>query len=233
MKLGYWGIQGLAQPIRYLLKAQKIEHEEQTYMDPTQWFAQDKPAMLAKGETSFPNLPYLVTDSGLTITQSSAIMAYLARQPAAKDLNPANYSEQETIQIDVVNGVLTDFWSKWMAQMFNKEGYEASKKKFHDEILAILQGLDQHLAKHKFSVGEKISWVDFKLYHYLNISRRYSGEYQKLENLTRFLADLEKDAGGNFAAYVEESNKSLLYAVPGLLAWGCCPPSAMEAEKFE
>jgi glutathione S-transferase len=42
LTLGYWGIRGRAQPVRYLLEFLGLPYEEKRYTDPAQWFGVDK-----------------------------------------------------------------------------------------------------------------------------------------------------------------------------------------------
>ena len=53
--LGYWGIRGRAQPLRFALAYTGLPWEDKTYTAPDQWFAHDKPAL----KSAFPNIPYL------------------------------------------------------------------------------------------------------------------------------------------------------------------------------
>ena len=53
--LGYWGIRGRGQPLRFALAYTGLPWEDKVYTVRDQWFAQDKPAL----KTPFPNIPYL------------------------------------------------------------------------------------------------------------------------------------------------------------------------------
>jgi hypothetical protein len=79
IKLGYWKIRGLAQPIRYLL-----EYIEHPYED-VHYEQGDAPEFSIESWTSvkndlglhFPNMPYMI-DGATTLTDTVAIMIYLA-----------------------------------------------------------------------------------------------------------------------------------------------------------
>ena len=67
-KFGYWGLQGLGQPVRMLLAHQGVDHEDTVYTmeGSATWFEDHKLNM----GLDFPNLPYYV-DGDLKLTQSN------------------------------------------------------------------------------------------------------------------------------------------------------------------
>lgn len=70
--LGYWGIRGLAEPIRLLCALLALPLQEKVYNDPRAW-AHDR-ALL---ETPFANLPYY-TDASGTRCETACILEHLA-----------------------------------------------------------------------------------------------------------------------------------------------------------
>lgn len=76
-KFGYWGLQGLGQPVRMLLAHQGVDHEDTVYTmeGSATWFEDHKLNM----GLDFPNLPYYV-DGDLKLTQSMAILRHLGRE---------------------------------------------------------------------------------------------------------------------------------------------------------
>ena len=79
IKLGYWNIRGMAQPIRYMLEYSEHPYEEIKYEQG------DAPDYSPKAWTDvkdtlglpFPNMPYLI-DAELKITDPYAMAAYIA-----------------------------------------------------------------------------------------------------------------------------------------------------------
>uniref|UniRef100_A0A3P9A8H7 glutathione transferase n=1 Tax=Esox lucius TaxID=8010 RepID=A0A3P9A8H7_ESOLU len=105
MKLAYWDIRGLAQPIRLLLEYTGTKYEEKFYTcgeapnyDKSCWFDEKK-----KLEMDFPNLPHLV-DGDRKIVQSNAIMRYIARKH-----NLCGETEDEKIRVDILENQAMDF----------------------------------------------------------------------------------------------------------------------------
>jgi glutathione S-transferase len=54
--LGYWGIRGRAQPLKFLLEYTKVPYDLKVYTDPTEWFGKDKPAL---DSNPYANIPYI------------------------------------------------------------------------------------------------------------------------------------------------------------------------------
>jgi glutathione S-transferase len=83
LKLGYWKIRGLAQPIRFLLEYLAIPYEDKQYTieNHKEWFEQDKQNL----NIFLPNLPYVI-DGDFTLTESAAIQAYVIRKSGRVDL---------------------------------------------------------------------------------------------------------------------------------------------------
>ena len=227
MKFGYWKIQGLGQPIRYLIAAANLTEIEQVdYTEFDQWFKEGKPEVAKK--SFFPNLPYLEIKNGsVAITQSRAVLAYLGRSSKFCAAN-----EEETLRIDVINGALDDIWQKFMRLMFDKENFDSNKQKVHDEILPMLQNVDNYFQKHKYCSGNRAaSWLDFKALHFFNILFKFSGKFAACENIEKFLQNLL----GEFDTVrkcVEENDKGRPFMPPGFGAWKYSggPPGEMVRE---
>jgi glutathione S-transferase len=85
LKLGYWGIRGLAERIRMLLEYTGLPYEEVKYTGETaqQWFGHDKPEYAKKNPAI--NLPFL-TDGDKVIAESEAIMIYIAYRSGKPEL---------------------------------------------------------------------------------------------------------------------------------------------------
>ena len=91
IELGYWAIRGLGQPIRFLLAFVGVPVSEvRLGANPDGTLITDKSMESADWdghrneiEFPFPNLPYLIDNSGpdeIRLTQSNAILRHLGRQ---------------------------------------------------------------------------------------------------------------------------------------------------------
>ena len=70
--LGYWGVKGVSQQLRYLMEFLGINYTQKLYSDPKEWFEKDKPSL----KCDFPNLPYII-DGNYILTEHLAIVTYL------------------------------------------------------------------------------------------------------------------------------------------------------------
>ena len=101
--LGYWGIRGLVQPIRYLIAYLQLDVNDIHYENRDDWFLRDKPAH--EKLTNFPNLPYIKKGDEV-ITESWAILTYLCYEAERFDL--LGSQPLETVKIVQIHGVISD-----------------------------------------------------------------------------------------------------------------------------
>jgi glutathione S-transferase len=80
--LGYWGIRGLAQPIRFLLEYLGLPYTDHKYSDPAVWGA-DKADFLKTDPLA--NIPYL-KDGDRVVFESQAIPLYLVHKANRSEL---------------------------------------------------------------------------------------------------------------------------------------------------
>lgn len=92
--LGYWGIRGIVQPIRFLLAYLGIQFTDKRYITGDEWFIRDKNNL----GLDFPNIPYYI-DNEIRLTESSAIPVYLIKNNNRSELLGQNadgtYNEKE------------------------------------------------------------------------------------------------------------------------------------------
>jgi len=172
--LGYWGIRGLAQPIRFLLVAAQVPFSEVRLglrEDGTQLHENEEDedwwAVRSTLNMPFPNLPYLIDTSGaaaVNLSQSNAILRYLARR-----FDFYGDSEAERLEIDILQEEAYDFRNAIVATAYTLgEGYAGAYENFANEVLPrYLDRFEIYLAsrEHKnFFAGNRLSLVDFILY---------------------------------------------------------------------
>lgn len=172
--LGYWGIRGLAQPIRFLLVCAGIPFSEVrlgVLQDGTLLDKDEEGIDWNKHrstlEMPFPNLPYLIDiseDSPVSLSQSNAILRYLARR-----FNFYGDSETDRIEIDLLQDEAYDFRNEIIGTAYTPgEGYTAVFEDFSTNTLPrYLDSFETYLVRrdnNKFFVGDRLSLVDFVLY---------------------------------------------------------------------
>lgn len=180
--LAYWDIRGLAQPIRHLLVYVGVDFENKEYkygpppdLDPKEWFDVKDSLGLA-----FPNLPYYI-DGDLKITQSDAILQHLGRKHGLYGQN-----DKEKIIIDTLTGVLHDFFNRDLGPV----GYDLSKIQLPDfkkTLADRLKTFSDYLGTRTWFTGDKISFIDFKLYEIFRIMNKLDpGCADKVDNIKKF-----------------------------------------------
>ncbi len=219
--LGYWDIRALAEPIRYLLKYAGIEFNDKRYEFGEGTSIQDRQSIIKNWTPQkftlgldFPNLPYYI-DGDVKLTQSLAIMRYLARK---YDLFATD--EKSLTRQDLVEQQVQDMrWNFIFGVLINKAEYEKNKALFLEETLPKqLELLSKFLGDNEWLVG-KLNYVDFLAYEVLDWLRQFSPEnIQKFENLTQYLKRFENLAA--ISAYIN-SNEFKSWPLFGpIVSWG-------------
>jgi len=101
MELGYWGIKGVAEPIRWLVAYLKLDCKEYNPASREEWFETKK----AQVGGDFPNLPYLV-DGDFVLTESGAIPSYLINKAGKRELLGKDFKDEARVR--QIEGVLGD-----------------------------------------------------------------------------------------------------------------------------
>jgi len=211
MKLGYWDIRGLGQPIRHLLGYKEVEYEDKRYacgpppdFDGSQWF--DEKFTL---DLDFPNLPYLM-DGDVKITQNLAIMRYLGRK---YDLVGTNCEENR--RIDLTEQQLTDFRSGFVRLCYSPT-FADERDAYEKNLPSILKAFSNFLGGRQYFAGDRITYVDFLVYEMLKQHFVFSKEsFADVANLTDFVDRIE--ALPTMKAYLE-SDKFVKYPFNGDMA---------------
>ena len=175
--LGYWGIRGLAQPIRFLLTYAQVPFSELrlgVLQNGTVMNKEEEEKDWEKARSTlnmpFPNLPYLIDNSKSTpieLTQSNTILRYLARR-----FDLYGDSELERSEIDLLQDEAYDFRNEIIKTAYTLGGeYNEVYDHFANNTLPVyLHSFEQYLANRKhqtFFVGNRLSLVDFVFYELL------------------------------------------------------------------
>ena len=223
MELGYWKIQGLAQPARLLLNYQSKEkfsfRDFTSSDDETNWQAYKKTM-----DSAFPNIPYLKTEEHGTIVQSGAVMRYLGKRCELQG------SCTEQIQAEIVDGALQDMWTNFMKLMFNKAGYTVEKEATHEKLIVCIAQFSKQLASRKFMAGDSVTWIDFKALHCIEILSKFSSKIADADKIREYCAAVVASGNADFQAF-HKAEKESRPVFPPFCAWaGGKIMNDMEAE---
>jgi glutathione S-transferase len=140
-------------------------------------------------------VPTVEFDDGRTLAQSNAIIRYLAR---GSDLIPS----------DAFAAAKMDEWLFW--EQYSHEPYvavcrfqmvylgKAASELDPDKVkrgYAALDHLEQHLARHRFLVGELFSLADVALAAYTRLAHEGGFEMARYPSLNRWIGETEKNLG--------------------------------------
>jgi len=144
--LGYWNMRGFAEPIRMFLEYLDIPYVEKKYDEVEEWLPERQ-----SGVIPFPNLPYL-RDGDYSVTESEAILAYLAIKAKKSELTGKDEDKARFVQL---SGVISDqklceyaYWAKDMDDLRQK--CEVWKSWWG---LSKLPGLNDLLGKNEWLMG--------------------------------------------------------------------------------
>ena len=196
LTIGYWKIRCLQSPIRYILEYLGVPYEDVQYeQGDAPEFSRD--SWLSVKNTlglDFPNLPYLI-DGDMKITESHAIMRYIANKYGAPDFSGRDLKDKATI--DMLFGVVSDIKSAVTGHCYGSGDRNAIKK----IALERVEGISKFLGTKPFFVGDYVTLVDFFIFEQVELFEWISeGEF-----LTKFpnLADYHKRVAAlpKFAEY--------------------------------
>jgi len=172
--LGYWGIRGLGQPIRFLLVCANVPFSEVrlgvlqdgTLLNENKE-GEDWGSVRETLDMPFPNLPFLIdtgSASPVRLSQSNAILRYLARR-----FDYYGDAETDRVEIDILQDEAYDFRNEIIDTAYTLgEGYAAVYENFSSNTLPhYLDSFEAYLIgrdNRNFFVGSRLSLVDFVLY---------------------------------------------------------------------
>ncbi|XP_047417887.1 glutathione S-transferase Mu 1-like [Sciurus carolinensis] len=191
--------QKLTHPIRLLLEYTDSSYEEKRYTlgdapdyDRSQWLNEKFKLVL-----DFPNLPYL-TDGTHRITQSNAILRYIARKH-----NLCGETEEEKIRVDILENQAMDTRTQLGRLCYNFD-FEKLKPKYLEGLPKTMKLFSQFLGKRPWFAGDKITFVDFLAYDILDQHRLFEPKcLDAFPNLKDFMSRFESLR--KFSAYMKSS----------------------------
>jgi len=181
----YWKTRSLGQPVRLILGYGKVDFEDRMYVvDDTPPFSRSSWYDVKHTiGLDFPNLPYLI-DGEVKITQSNAILRYLARK-----LDLIGETEEQLIRMDLIENQAMDFRSGFWNLCYgsNKDNFKQNSDDYREKVKSILVMFDRFLGTtHKWFAGGKLTFVDFIMYEALDQLRLFDEKllvpYDNLKN---------------------------------------------------
>ena len=194
IKLTYWSIRGLGEPIRHILRYQNEPWEDNS-LPPTPASFREYLGMRDQEDMPFGNLPF-IEDEGRKITQSITVMRYLGRKFGLYPSDP-----EELVLCEVVEQEIYDLRNRLTAACYDpysaRGPFPASEiGVFDHEYLRgnFLRRLKERLAKFEktltntFLLGDKPVYVDFILFEYLDQLNQFVPEaFKSSENVLNYL----------------------------------------------
>jgi len=216
IKLGYWAIHGLAEPIRLILHYTKTPFTNKMYQrggapdyNPDVWLREKENLGL-----DFPNLPYLMIND-LKITQSKAIMYYLGRK-----FNLMGTTLEEEAYVLMLCEEIHDLRLKCATLCYGtNEDFETERKEFVETTLfQYFKKFDDYLGKYKskFIVGNHPTIADIQVYDCLDMCFLFDYENilpKKFGNVKRFVDEFISKFP-ELKDFIEKSNKEVPLNAP-------------------
>ncbi|UYV81730.1 GTF2IRD2B [Cordylochernes scorpioides] len=157
---GYWNVHALAESIRLLLHHVGEDFEDKRYQfgpnrERTEWLKVKHTLGL-----DFPNLPYYI-DGDIKITQSKAILRYLARKHGL-----AGKNETEQWKLDMLEQQIVDlaFPVSARAIFYSGKTVEKYSEKYGETAPTNIKLLADYLEDKKWLLGDRLTYVDFQTY---------------------------------------------------------------------
>ena len=196
MRLGYWDIRGLAQPIRHLLLFTGTPHVETVYrqagaernFDKSAWYSVKYDLDLL-----FPNLPYLIDEAaGVRLTQSNAILRHIARVSGNRALLGTQLAERAVV--DMTLAQCADFRSSLTRVAYRLWDNEKERERIRRAIAREFVRFEALLGEKggPFILGSDLTIADFVLYDVCDVALRMApGAATGRPALQRFLRAFE------------------------------------------
>ena len=147
-------------------------------------------------------VPALALDNGEILIEGPAIDQYIADQVPAKKLAPANGTTERYKLQSWLNFISTEL-HKQFSPLFNKATpaeYQAAQK---EKILGRVNGLNEHLSKHQFLMGDTFTAPDAYLYTVLSWGKHFGFDYSKWQGVKAFMDRVAARPSAQAAAKAE------------------------------
>jgi glutathione S-transferase len=159
-------------------------------------------------------VPVLELDDGEMLTEGTVIVQYLADlAPATKLAPPAGTLERYRLQewLNFVSSELHKMFSPWL---FHPEYGPRAEEVARKRITARLEYVDGHLAAARYLLGDRFTVADAYAYTIIGWSRVKHVDLSGLENVTRYLREIDARPSVREALRAERASASRARQVP-------------------
>lgn len=212
--LGYWSIHGLAAPIRMLMHYCNEDFEDKMYecdLGPpfTSDWLQVKPTL----DVPFANLPYLIEEGGLKISQSDAIIKHIGRK---HDL--VGKSLEEQAHVDMLLCQAMDMSNGTSRICYNAQFNELRPAFVNETIPKWVNALSAYLGEKEYMIGS-LTVADFVMFARLRVLAAMApGCLDASTNVKKFMERME--ALPAIAKYLGRPEVQALKFNNKMAAWG-------------
>ena len=165
IRIGYWDIRGLVEPIRMILHHNNVPYKfENFFMDPKmgKFHPSWQEGKLKLG-LDFPNLPYYI-DKDVTISQSGAILKYVG-----KKYGLAGQTPQEEAKIDEIADVIKlELHYFFFLTCYSGDRFETMKEFAIAQARQVFKQFDVFLGDKEWLFGSDMKYPDFHLWSMLD-----------------------------------------------------------------
>ena len=188
LKVGYWPIRGLVEPIHMYLAYKEVPHEKVVYPydNIEKWTEQDKKNL----GIDFPNIPYII-DGEFKLSQSNSILKYLEGKFGSYYNGDLAHDIKLDTLLDSVYEIRVPF-----GILFYMEGDLAKKKEEYQSprILSKFEYFNEWLRNRKYLTGDSVCVADFAFWNLVDYHNLFDIKIlEKYENIQRFKRDLENE----------------------------------------
>eukprot|EP01017_Pseudomicrothorax_dubius_P042633 TRINITY_DN6990_c0_g2_i5.p1 TRINITY_DN6990_c0_g2~~TRINITY_DN6990_c0_g2_i5.p1 ORF type:complete len:219 (+),score=59.11 TRINITY_DN6990_c0_g2_i5:35-691(+) len=182
--IGYWAVQGEAEPLRQLAEYLHIPYVNKKYTNSEEWSAD-----MANINTPSPSLPYLI-DGDQVVTGIFPITLHLVAKAKREDF--LDMKPDDRLLARVIGGAIGDLTKDVMELAYNPNWETELPKAFAEKITPQLKKLSEFLADKKFFLGDKVSLVEFPAYYIFNLTRVINAAaISEFPNIVSFINNYE------------------------------------------
>ncbi|BHF70892.1 Glutathione S-transferase Mu 3 [Sparganum proliferum] len=169
IQLGYWGIRGLAQPIRLLLEYVGEDYQEKRF---------------GKGDMEkWKEMKYTL---GIGFPNSSVILRYLGEKHGL-----GGKGAKEQAEIAMAEAAIKDLRIAF-SRIAYSPNYEEERPGFMPKFEKGIEDISSYLGSKKWLVGDNITYADFVLYENLCAFRFFEPSgFEKYLNLREYIERFE------------------------------------------